>query len=114
MARNEGGQAPQTGSDRPGGAPLPRSVVQSVRRWSPGVKEFNTLLASVALGTYLAITAPVFLTSGNLFGVARAFSLTAIAAIGQTPVIITGGIVLSVGSVLALSALSTGMLLNEG
>jgi ribose transport system permease protein len=54
------------------------------------------------------------LTQGNLFGVARAFSLTAIVAIGQTMVIITGGIDLSVGSVLALSGITTGMLLGEG
>jgi ribose transport system permease protein len=49
-----------------------------------------------------------------LLGVARAFSLTAIVAIGQTMVIITGGIDLSVGSVLALSGITTGMLLGEG
>ena len=45
---------------------------------------------------------------------ARAFSLTAIAAIGQTMVIITGGIDLSAGSIIGLSSLSTGMLLVNG
>ncbi len=120
MAGNESIEAPtpteatRPGSNRPGAVPVARSLFASARGRSTGVKEFNTLLALVALGTYLAITSPVFLTSGNLFGVARAFSLTAIAAIGQTMVIITGGIDLSVGSVLALSALSTGLLLNEG
>jgi ribose transport system permease protein len=78
------------------------------------VKELNILLALIALCTFLSFATPYFLTTANALGVARAFSLTAIAAIGQTMVIITGGIDLSVGSVLALSGLSTGMLLADG
>src|SRR5690606_27239216 len=66
------------------------------------------------LCAFLSLRSDVFLTQGNLFGVARAFSLTAIVAIGQTMVIITGGIDLSVGSVLALSRITTGLLLGEG
>lgn len=77
-------------------------------------REFNILVALLVLGLFLSITTDAFLTTGNLFGVARAFSLTAIVAIGQTMVILTGGIDLSVGSVLALAGLSTGMLLERG
>lgn len=79
-----------------------------------GFREFNILAALLLLGAFLSVTTEAFLTTGNLFGVARAFSLTAIVAIGQTLVILTGGIDLSVGSVLALSGLSTGMLLQRG
>lgn len=79
-----------------------------------GVKEFNILVALIILGAFLSTQSDVFLTRANLLGVARAFSLTAIVAIGQTMVIITGGIDLSVGSVLALSGITTGMLLGEG
>ncbi|MGH2613843.1 MAG: ABC transporter permease [Thermomicrobiales bacterium] len=78
------------------------------------VKELNILIALIVLCTFLSFASPYFLTTDNALGVARAFSLTAIAAIGQTMVIITGGIDLSVGSVLALSGLSTGMLLATG
>jgi ribose transport system permease protein len=78
------------------------------------LREFNILVALLVLGLFLSITTDAFLTTGNLFGVARAFSLTAIVAIGQTMVILTGGIDLSVGSVLALAGLSTGMLLERG
>ncbi len=82
--------------------------------WARGVKELNILVALAILCIFLSIRSDVFLTQGNLFGVARAFSLTAIVAMGQTMVIITGGIDLSVGSVLALSGITTGMLLGEG
>src|SRR5919197_5746140 len=71
--------------------------------WATSIKELNIVLTLLVLGAFLSLTSPAFLTAGNLFGVARAFSLTAIAAIGQTLVIITGGIDLSVGSVLALA-----------
>ncbi len=47
---------------------------------------------------------PAFLTAGNLRNVASQISVIAIIAIGMTLVIITGGIDLSVGSLIALSA----------
>jgi ribose transport system permease protein len=103
-------EAPGAAPIRPGAAPLHRAVLG----WVSRVKELNILIALFALGTFFSFTSPYFLDSNNLLGVTRAFSLTAIAAMGQTMVIITGGIDLSVGSVLALSGLSTGMLLERG
>ena len=47
---------------------------------------------------------PNFLKSGNLLNIANQIAVIAIVAIGMTMVIITGGIDLSVGSLLALSA----------
>jgi ribose transport system permease protein len=82
--------------------------------WLTGIKELNILIALVLLCALLAFLSPVFFTANNLLGVARAFSLTAIAAIGQTMVIITGGIDLSAGSIIGLSSLSTGLLLVNG
>jgi ribose transport system permease protein len=78
------------------------------------VKEFNILVALVLLCAFLSTQSDVFFTQANLLGVARAISITAIVAIGQTMVIVTGGIDLSVGSVVALSGITTGMLLGEG
>jgi ribose transport system permease protein len=86
----------------------------ALRGFTSGVKELNILIALIVLCAVLAVLSPVFFTSNNLLGVARAFSMTAIAAIGQTMVIITGGIDLSVGSIIGLSSLSTGMLLASG
>src|ERR687897_2544356 len=92
----------------------PSGGLSTIRNAASSVKELNILIALIALSTFLSFASPYFLTADNALGVARAFSLTAIAAIGQTMVIITGGIDLSVGSVLALSGLSTGMLLVNG
>jgi len=50
---------------------------------------------------------PAFLTANNLRNVASQISVIAIIAIGMTLVIITGGIDLSVGSLIALSAVVT-------
>ena len=50
---------------------------------------------------------PNFLKSENLLNIANQISVIAIVAIGMTMVIITGGIDLSVGSLLALSAVLT-------
>ncbi|MEA2524648.1 MAG: ribose transport system permease protein [Thermomicrobiales bacterium] len=94
----------------PGDRFSPRPVLG----WATGVKELNILLALLILCAFLSLRSDVFLSQGNMFGVARAFSLVAIVAIGQTMVIVTGGIDLSVGSVLALSGITTGMLLGEG
>ncbi|HET8726306.1 MAG TPA: ABC transporter permease [Alphaproteobacteria bacterium] len=51
-----------------------------------------------------------FLTSGNLLNISKNFAFIGIASLGVTLVIITGGIDLSVGSVMALTAIVTGLL----
>jgi ribose transport system permease protein len=53
-----------------------------------------------------------FLNWSNLSQVARALSFIAIMAVGQSAVIISGGIDLSVGSVLGLTGVVTAVLLN--
>ncbi|RCW47993.1 ABC transporter permease [Paenibacillus prosopidis] len=59
----------------------------------------------------LAISADNFLTVNNLLNVLRQVSINALIAFGMTFVILTGGIDLSVGSILALSsALSAGLM----
>jgi len=57
---------------------------------------------------------PVFLDVGNLTDILRQVAEKGILAAGMTPVIISAGIDLSVGSVLALSATLTGWLLMRG
>lgn len=62
------------------------------------------LIALILLSTYLAFSTPYFFTVGNLTNVINQSSITAILAVGQTFVIITAGIDLSVGAIAALSA----------
>jgi ribose transport system permease protein len=87
-----------------------RSGIKRITSW----REFNVILAVLLLSAVLAISSEAFLTPANLFSVARAFSLTAIMAVGQTMVILTAGIDLSVGSIMGLSGLLTAMMIRDG
>ncbi|MCP4380410.1 MAG: ABC transporter permease, partial [Hyphomicrobiales bacterium] len=72
------------------------------------------VVVAVALGALLSVLSPFFLTVGNLTNLMKQVSIVAILAAGQAVVIISGGIDLSVGSVLALSAVTIGWLINAG
>jgi ribose transport system permease protein len=63
---------------------------------------------------YLSFASPVFLTSGNLSNLVKQSAINGIIALGMTVVIITGGIDLSVGSVVGLAGMITGMLMTNG
>lgn len=56
----------------------------------------------------------IFLESGNLLNILRQVSITGILAVGMTLVILTGGIDLAVGSVMAFGATLCAMLLTLG
>ena len=56
---------------------------------------------------------PDFLKARNLFNIADQIAVIAIVAIGMTLVIITGGIDLSVGSLIALSAVTSCLLIQD-
>jgi ribose transport system permease protein len=56
---------------------------------------------------------PNFLKTSNLLNIANQIAIIAILAIGMTLVIITGGIDLSVGSLIALSAVTVALLIRE-
>lgn len=56
---------------------------------------------------------PNFLKADNLLNIANQIAVIAILAIGMTVVIITGGIDLSVGSLIALSAVITAMIVRD-
>ncbi|MGI6162158.1 MAG: ABC transporter permease [Christensenellales bacterium] len=69
---------------------------------------------AIALILIVGIFIPRFLTASNILNVTKQSSITAIAAIGQTIVIITGGIDLSCGGIMSFSAMVNGMLLLSG
>lgn len=62
------------------------------------------MIALILLALYLERATPYFWTESNLINVARRTSFLVIFAIGQTFVILTGGIDLSVGATAALAA----------
>jgi ribose transport system permease protein len=67
------------------------------------LQRFGLPAAMLMLMLALTVLSPSFLTVGNLLNVTRQVSINAIIAAGMTFVILTGGIDLSVGSVLAIS-----------
>ena len=71
-------------------------------------------LSVVVLSVVLAVVSDPFATPENLFNVSRNFAFIGIIALGQTLAIITGGIDLSVGSVMGLSGGGTGLVLQRG
>jgi len=63
---------------------------------------YKMILILLAIVLFLSIASNVFLTSGNLINVVKQISVISIVAVGMTFVILTGGIDLSVGAVLAV------------
>jgi ribose/xylose/arabinose/galactoside ABC-type transport system permease subunit len=69
------------------------------------VAKFAPLIFLVVLMVLFALKEPRFLSSINLFNVMRQVSITGVLAIGMTFVILTAGIDLSIGSLLAFAGL---------
>src|SRR5271156_5386228 len=69
------------------------------------VARFAPLLFLIVLMALFALVEPRFLSSINLFNVMRQVSITGLLAIGMTFVILTAGIDLSVGSLVAFAGL---------
>ncbi|MFM0476923.1 ABC transporter permease [Paraburkholderia strydomiana] len=78
------------------------------------IRELNVLSVLLLVGLLISVFSPYFLTTNNLMGVFRSFSLIALMSIGMMLVIITGGIDLSVGSVMGLSSLVTALVFQHG
>jgi ribose/xylose/arabinose/galactoside ABC-type transport system permease subunit len=66
-------------------------------------RQFGTLIGLLGLVLVLWILTPYFLTVSNLLNVVQQTSINAIIAVGMTFVIISAGIDLSVGSIVAFS-----------
>jgi ribose transport system permease protein len=81
-------------------------VLQDLDRKFPGLGEVRV----VAPHSYRW---PNFLKADNLLNIANQIAVIAIIAIGMTMVIITGGIDLSVGSLMALSAVLAALLIRD-
>jgi len=79
-----------------------------------GRQEFGVAMILLAMVVLLSLYTDTFLTSTNVFNILRAFSWIALSAFGQCMVIVTAGIDLSVGSAMALSGLTSAMLLVSG
>jgi ribose transport system permease protein len=79
-----------------------------------GQQLFWVFLAAILACLALSLLTDSFATERNLFNVARNFAFVAIIAIGMTAVIASGGIDLSVGSTVVLSAMVISVTMEAG
>jgi ribose/xylose/arabinose/galactoside ABC-type transport system permease subunit len=77
-------------------------------------RQLGTLAGLLMLCLILWAATPHFLTVSNLLNVLEQTALNAVVAVGMTFVIISGGIDLSVGSVLAFAGVTLGLALDAG
>ena len=73
-------------------------------RFNTFLRKYAIIFIFLAMFIALALLSPAFLQPRNLLNIVRQISVMGLIAIGVTKVIITGGIDLSSGSVLALAA----------
>jgi ribose transport system permease protein len=75
---------------------------------------FWVVIAVILACLVLSLATDAFATSKNLYNITRNITFVAIIALGMTFVIITGGIDLSVGSVLCLSSMILAVTMHAG
>jgi ribose transport system permease protein len=82
--------------------------------WLASRQAFWVFLALIAACIFLTFATNSFATLNNLFNITRNFTFVAVIALGMTIVIITGGIDLSVGSVLCLCSMILAVVMHNG
>lgn len=83
--------------------------------------KFNNMLSKLGIGIVLfamivgmSLSSEVFLSTNNILNILLQVSVICIISIGMTYVILTGGIDLSVGAIVALSAVCLGIFIHSG
>lgn len=89
-------------------------ATRSRQRFRFSVGEAVLLGALVVAVIVMAQLSPRFLSSQNFFQITRFIAEIGLISLGMTAVILTGGIDLSVGSILGLSAIFMGFLFSAG
>lgn len=99
-----------------GGTEVAVAVAARRHRTSPLLLllSLRTLIALFVVFAFFSATAPNFLTLETLVLLAKHVSINAFLAIGMTFVVLTGGIDLSVGSIVGLAGMVAGELIDRG
>ena len=96
---------------------LDQTIAQRQRNWFSSVfasQTFWVLVAVIIACIFLSFATSSFATPTNLYNITRNVTFIAIIALGMTLVIITGGIDLSVGSVLCLCSMILAITMHAG
>jgi len=91
----------------PEGAPTHRTVIRT------GAQQYGILIVLVAILIVLLALRPEVLSLENIYNVIRRFTVLGILAVGMTFVIASGGIDLSVGSILAFTGVLVSIMMNR-
>ena len=78
------------------------------------ILKLRTFIALIVVTLFFALMAPNFVSVANAVIISKHVAINAILAIGMTYVILTGGIDLSVGSIVGLTGMVAGGLLVHG
>ena len=82
--------------------------------WLTSSQAFWVFIALCVACIFLWVSTESFATTNNLYNITRNFTFVAVIALGTTIVIISGGIDLSVGSVLCLCSMILAVVMNAG
>jgi erythritol transport system permease protein len=92
----------------------PEEQAERGSRLVPLLLKLRTFIALILVVGFFSAMAPNFMAIDNMVIVSRHVAINAFLAIGMTFVILTGGIDLSVGSIVGLSGMVAGALLTRG
>ena len=90
-----------------------RARDQAVGVWSAASRYAVVLLLLLGIFAYFSLSQPDFLSQANIENLLTSSSILFVVSIGMTFVVLTGGIDLSVGSLLALSGIVLSTLFND-
>jgi ribose transport system permease protein len=96
---------------------LEQTIAQKQQNWLSALLKsqvFWVFVAIVIACVFLSVATDSFATPKNIYNITRNVTFTAIIALGMTMVIITGGIDLSVGSVLCLCSMVLAVTMHGG
>jgi erythritol transport system permease protein len=91
-----------------------REAAYWASRVTVGILKLRIFIALFAIVIVFSFATDNFLSAGNMLIMAKHVTVVAILSIGMTLVILTGGIDLSVGSIVGISGMAAGYLLLEG
>src|SRR5512147_2099856 len=86
-------------------------ILPTLRRVA-AFREFTLVIVLIAMGIAMAFASPVFLDVGNLQAILLSLSVEATIAVGMMILLISGGLDLSVGSILGFTGVVTGLALQ--
>src|SRR4029450_11104108 len=84
------------------------------KTYSESLWKFQSLIALIMLCLVISLLSDKFLTATNIWNVMRQISVNICISVGMTLVVLTAGIDLSIGSILALCGAITAGLLKNG